>query len=155
MVSKLTKFIGSKLSGYIALAGMAMIAVCGLYIWGLRAHNGALVTKLEQAVDLAEQNMALFDACQGNFKINKKVMNAKIKESADLVARHAADKRLLKDSCVSIPSSGGADDPAADGYVWKGQINSADVLDYAYECGEIEIRLRALQNWINEINGGE
>lgn len=156
MISIISKFLGSKLSGYIALGLLAALIAGGLYIRGLHARIDALkaeikveITLKKQAQELADQNMSLFNACKTNFKINKKVSDAYFQQNLDLRNRVAADKRLLKNSCASIPTAAGADDPAPEGYVWKGQVSVADSLDYYAECGEIENRLLSLQSWVN------
>ena len=142
-MSRLTKFLGSKLSGYIALGAAAVIIVMGLIIWGMAA-------RIDIAKAQRDQYKTESEACQKNFKTNKKVSDAYFEQNLDLRSLLAADKRLLKDQCTSIPTTARADDPAPEGYVWKGQVSVADSLDYYAECGELENRLRSLQAWIEE-----
>lgn len=127
------------------LAGTVLIlgVVLGFSNQVLRSENKRLDA-------LASQNMALFNACKDNFKINKEVSDAYFKENIDLRNRYDANRRLFQDSCLSLPiAAAGADAPAPEGYVWKGAVSVNDANDYSYECGEVESRLRNLQNWID------
>lgn len=144
----LSMFIGSKISGYIALGAVTALALGGLYIWGLRAQ-------LDVARAQRDEYKGNFAACKDNFSFNKKVSDAYFEQNNSLRDQLRADKRLLTDSCVSVPTSVGAYDPAPEGYVWKGQVSVADAFDYFAECGEVEIRLRELQDWICSVGGCE
>lgn len=140
----LSMFVGSKISGYLALGGFAVIIIMGLVIWGMSAR-----------IDIAEaqrdQYAAESKACQDNFKINKEVSNAYFQQNLDLRKRYDANRLRLRAACIPVSTASRVDATPVGGDVRANGIDAHALHDYGRDCGEIEHRLKGLQDWTSRV----
>lgn len=166
MIGFISKFIASKLSGYVALGLLAALVAGGLYVWVLHAQieswaakHGQAVTLAESNADRADQNMALFNACKDNFQINKKVIHDLKAKNNDTDARAERLNRMLRTQCIPIdagvlPGAAGGADGAADNRAdGRGGIDARALVRLGHSCQDVVDQLNGWIDWAEGIKG--
>jgi hypothetical protein len=130
----------------IAKYAIPALLIASVVMGGVIAYLNA---RLDAEVLKRKEATSQLELCVKNHENNRRIAEEYHEQITDLDKRLSASKRMFNNKCIPV-STIGVDEAPARGYVRQNGIPANELLEYGRTCGEIEINLRLLQEWVKK-----